>query len=295
MRARAREREVVATAPVQDQEARKEVGVTWPVFDFGETLYVIDVNCFVHRFFYTMSGRCAYGVIEFVDRILRECEPEHFVAARDLPFPTFRDTLFPKDGDGGGYKGHREPADATILERIRWTEEMLIDVHGVPVFAVREFEADDLIATVVHQAKAAGLNVVVVGLDKDLMQLIDNTCVLWDGKRVIDAAAVQTKFGVRPDQLRDYLAIVGDGADNVPGVHGLGPAAAVEILEEFHNLNYALDVACSAHGHPFFMRRPRYREMLRAQKSKALLSQKLVTLAHEAPIKLDLQETRRSR
>lgn len=266
-----------------------------PEFGADDALYLFDLYCWVYRFFHTIGGRCAHGVIEFVGKILQERDPRHFIVCRDLPFPTFRSQLSPKNHENGtGYKAHRTAPDATLLERLRWTHEMLEDVYGIPVYGKRGFEADDLIAALATQAKEAGMRVVIVAHDKDLMQLVDERCIMWDGKRVIGPDDVEQKFNVRASQLRDYLAICGDGADNIPGIKGAGPQAATEILKEFQTLDYALEVALSSHGHPFFLRKPRYRELLRQQHEAARLSQKLVTLAHDAPIKLDANEVRRA-
>lgn len=253
-----------------------------------EALYIIDLHCFMHRFWATMGGRCAHGFTNFLGNLIRAQEPSHIVVCTDLPHPTFRHELAPTQ-----YKAHREPPDATLLERLRWARELTEDAFGIPVIGRIRYEADDLIATLAQRAKSQSMPVVILALDKDLMQLVDDLCVMWDGKkRVVGPADVETKFGIRPDQLRDYLAIVGDTADSVPGVHGAGPAAAVEILREFQTLDYALEVACSAHGHPFFMRRPRWRQMLREQVKSVRLSQKLVTLAFDAPIDHKIEDLR---
>lgn len=258
-----------------------------------DALYVLDLSCWMYRFYATTQGRAAHCFIEFVSRIIHMQRPAYFAVCCDTPWPTFRHLLAPKRETSAakpeGYKAQRPPPDPTLLERIRWAREMLEDVHGLKIYAERGFEADDLIATLVRHAKADGMRSVVLALDKDLMQLVDETCVLWDGKdNVVGPAEVLAKFGVRPDQLRDYLAIVGDSSDNVPGVRGAGPKAAVEILHDMHTLDYALEVARASYSTPFFQKRPRYRELLRADQAGVQLSQKLVTLASDVPISFDL-------
>lgn len=268
---------------------------TLPEAGAPDALYILDLHCWLYRYWATVQGRAAHCFIEMVGKILRNYQPAHFVVCRDVPGGTFRHELLrPQEGVTKGYKGHREAPDPTLLERIRWAHELLEDVHGIPVYGRRGFEADDLIAALAQQAKDRGMRVVLVGKDKDLMQLVDDRCVMWDGKReVLGPVEVQARFGVRPDQLRDYLAIIGDGADNVPGVKGAGPKAAVEILNEFGSLDEALAVAKFPYDRPFFQRYPRYREMLRSQHEQALLSQRLVSLAFDAPVTLDLKESAR--
>jgi hypothetical protein len=139
-----------------------------------------------------------------------------------------------------------------------------------------------------------GMRVVIVASDKDLMQLVDGQCVLWDGKDTVTGIEeVEKRFGVHVYQLRDYLAICGDSSDNVPGLKGAGPKAAVAILNKFGTLQAALDSACTDLLEPFWARHTKYRSMLRAQHDAVLLSQRLVTLAHDAPVALNTEETQR--
>lgn len=252
-----------------------------------DALYVLDLSCWMHRFFHTIGGRCAHGLVEMVGRIIRDQEPAFMAVACDMRWPTFRHEIAPKI-----YKANREPPDPTLLERMRWAREMLVDVHGLKLYAKRGFEADDIIATLTRLGLENGMRVVIVGVDKDLMQLVDGErVVMWDGKnRVIGIEEVVERFGVRPDQMRDYLAIVGDTSDNVPGIHGAGPKAAKEILGEFGSLGQALECVRFPYDRPFFMRSPRYRELLVAERARAELSQKLVTLAANVPITFDRTE-----
>ena len=256
-------------------------------------LYLLDLSCFIYRFFATVQRGAAQCFIEFVAKVMRTQRPAFFAVCTDTPWPTFRHELAPKRDDKTGYKAQRPPPDVNLLEQIRHAKELLEDVFGLPIYARKGFEADDLIATLAQQAQAEGMKVVILAHDKDLMQLVNDECVLWDGKgRVTGPDEVVEKFGVRPDQLGDYLAIVGDSADNVPGLRGAGPKAAVEILGEHQTLAYALDLAGSSYSSPFFQRRPRYREMLRTEREAVLLSKKLVTLADNVPIDWNLEELR---
>lgn len=263
------------------------------------TLYMFDLHCWLHRLFRTMGGRCAHGFIEMVGKILRNQRPSHAAIVTDLPFPTFRNELAPKRG-GDGYKAHREPPDPTLLERLRWARWLSEDIFGLPVFAARGYEADDLIAALHAQARARGMRVVIVGLDKDLAQLCDGATVMWDGKSsVTGCEEVLAKFGVRADQLRDYLAICGDTADNIPGVKGMGPKAAAELLQAFGSLEAALEHARDMHGegklHELFRRRPKYRDLLIRADGDGLveLSIKLATLAAHAPLNHTIDDCKR--
>ncbi len=257
-------------------------------------LYIVDLHCWMHRFFATTQGRAAHCFLDFVGGILRDREPALFAVCTDLPHPTFRNDLAPKRG-GTGYKANREGPDPQLLERLRWARELLQDVYGIPVYGAKGYEADDLIAALTKQAKEAGVFVVLLALDKDLMQLVDDRCLMWDGKKsVVGPEDVEKKFGVRVDQLRDYLAIVGDTSDNVPGVKGMGPKAAVELLKEFGTLDQAVAQAhIMCPKRPFFKANPRYQAMLTEQAAGAELSQRLIQLAFDAPVTFNRQDLAR--
>ncbi len=251
-----------------------------------EKLFVFDLSCWVHRYWAKMQGRAAHGFINLLEKVIDAEAPSHVCICADLPFPNFRHDLAPDL-----YKVRRGPKDPTLVERLRWAEEMALDLHGVTTFSAIGYEADDLIATVVKQTE---IPVVLMALDKDLMQLVDDERVsMWDGKGPhVRPAAVFDKFGVRPAQLRDYLALVGDTADCVPGVHGLGPKAAVEILTEYGTLDQALRVALDVRPDAFFKRHLRYRSILREQCEEAKLYQKLIALEDAAPIDFKLEALR---
>lgn len=262
-----------------------------------DAFFVVDLHCWMHRFFRTMGGRCAHGFIEMMGKLIRQQRPAYLAVATDLPFPTFRATLYPKRaGTSEGYKAHRDPPDPTLLERIRWAKEMVVDVFGIPVFSKKGFEADDVIAALHGAVRARDMRFVVIGLDKDLAQLCDEKTVLWDGKNeVTGIPEVIAKFGVRPDQLRDYLAIVGDTADNIPGVKGMGPKAAAELLQAYGSLEEALREALDSElkSKGLFRERPRYREMLIAHQAEAELSIQLATLATDTHLTHTIEECRR--
>lgn len=257
-----------------------------------DAVYVLDLHCWVHRFHATTGSWAARNFLDFVTKLLFLQRPTYFAVCGDLRAPTFRHALMPRREAGDGYKQNRKPVDGSVLEQIRVSKELLDDICGFQTIVKKGFEADDLIAAIVQQAKAAGMRAVVLGLDKDLMQLVDDACVMWDGKqKVVGPTEVQHKFGVQPAQVRDYLAICGDTVDNVPGVKGLGPGAARKILTEFWDLPEALQKAEDEPKHRLWGAHPAYRKHLREQREQAELSRKLVTLADDC-INIDFEEIR---
>jgi DNA polymerase-1 len=255
-----------------------------------DVLYVLDLSAWVHRYWATTQGRAAHGFASFLGRILRERQPAYAAVCADLPFPTFRHDLAPEL-----YKAQRADKEPALLERLRWARELSEDVWGVRVISKRGYEADDLIAALASRAVAQGLRVVIVALDKDLMQLVDDSrVVMWDGReKVWGTSEVHEKFGVYPHQLGDYLALVGDAADNVPGVRSIGPRAARDILEACGDLTTALHQAGAAKGsRGIFESASGWRNALKKHASTARLCRELVALASDAPLPFTVEDCR---
>lgn len=149
------------------------------------------------------------------------------------------------------YKANRPESDAPLQHQISLARDILA-ADGFPIWAVKGFEADDLIATGVARALALGLDVLIVSADKDLLQLVGphvRAMSVRDGS-ILDAAAVTTKFGVTPEQMRDYLTLVGDTADNIKGAAGIGPKKAADLLAKYGSLD-GIYQALAEHGSQF--------------------------------------------
>jgi len=166
------------------------------------------------------------------------------LVAFDLPGATFRNE------DQSDYKATRPPMPNSLRPQIDAMRE-LCRCLDLPAVSVEGFEADDVIATCAESARRSGAaSVVIVTTDKDLMQLVTDSNAttrisLWNDqkKKAIDAAAVEERYGVRPDQMGDLLALMGDSSDNVPGVPGIGPKSAAKLLNEHHDLESVLAAA----------------------------------------------------
>src|SRR5271170_6863309 len=158
----------------------------------------------------------------------------------------------------------------------------IIRAWNVACFAHEGLEADDLIAAATARALTEGKRVVIVSADKDLMQLVrdeDQSVLLWDSMRdrVYGAEEVRAKLGVLPSRVRDFLALTGDTSDNVPGVPGVGPKTATDLLDQFGSLE-------AVYGATDKVSKPKLRESLRAHEQDARMSLQLVTLDAGAPL-----------
>ena len=211
-----------------------------------------------------------HGVTNMLRKLLEEVNPSHMVVVFDAKGPTFRNDLYPE------YKAHRPPMPEDLVEQIEPLHE-LIRLMGIPLLAVPGVEADDVIGTLAHQATQLGIDTLVSTGDKDMAQLVNGHVTLvntMDGK-TLDEAGVVEKFGVRPERIVDYLALMGDKVDNIPGVPKCGPKTAVKWLAEYDSLEGVMAHADQVKG--------KIGESLRASLDFLPLSYRLAT------IKLDVE------
>ncbi len=212
-----------------------------------------------------------YGFARTLLKLLREYPSRYIAVAFDSRGETFRHKLYTE------YKAHRPTMDEALAVQIPKVKELL-DAFGIPMAAVEGFEADDLIATLTQHGVEQGFRVLIVSSDKDLMQLVNEKVNMLKPPRdprkeleLLDAKGVEEYLGVPPQKVIDFLALVGDAVDNVPGVPGIGEKTARDLLERFGSLEEILKNAESIES-------KRVRESLLAHKDKALLSKELVQL-----------------
>jgi 5'-3' exonuclease len=222
----------------------------------------------------------AHGFTSTLVRMLGEMRPTHFVSVFDHAMTSFRNDLW------ATYKEGRTEAPADLEPQFDLCEEAARAL-GTPLLVVPDFEADDAIATAADAVVAQGADAVVVTSDKDLAQLVreDGRVTLLDfakGRR-FDAAGVRERFGVAPAQIPDWLALVGDAVDNLPGVPGIGPKTAAQVLGGFASLD-AIPTACE----PWRALGIRGADGLAARfaehRERALAVRELARLRHDVPI-----------
>ena len=252
-----------------------------------DVLYLVDLSGYVFRAYHALpplsSSRgepthAVLGTVNMLQKIVAERRPHLFVVAMDSRGPTFRHAVDVR------YKATR-PAPPPDLSQQMARVEQIVHAWDVACFARDGFEADDLIASVTARSLAEGWRVVVVTADKDLMQLVrdgDDRVVLWDSMRdrVYGPREVSEKLGVPPSQVRDFLALTGDTSDNVPGVPGVGPKTAADLLGQFGSIE-------GIFANVDQVARPKLRESLKAHEADARVSQRLVTLDGSSPIEWD--------
>ena len=245
-------------------------------------LFLIDGNNQMYRAYHAIHGltgpdgrstNAVYGFITMLRKLLSDQQPDLVAAAFDLKGPTFRHEL------AADYKATRRPMPEDLVEQVSWVHEACAAL-GVPVVTHAGFEADDVIGTLATQAVATGLEVVVVTGDKDFFQLVGDRIRVFnprDEGAWYDDAGVLEKFGVRPDQVVDVLALMGDASDNVKGVPGIGEKGARELLADFGSLDWLLE-------HADELPKKKYRTALTEHADDARRSRDLVRLCTDVPV-----------
>jgi DNA polymerase-1 len=248
-------------------------------------VHLVDGSAQFHRAYFAIRGlatsrglptNATYGFTTMLEKLIADERPSHLAIVFDAAGPTFRDEMF------ADYKANRPKMDDELAVQFPYVRRVC-EAFSVPVIEEPGVEADDVIATLARQAVAQGFRVVVVTADKDLLQLVDGDVQVLNpgregsGSTLFDAAAVEAKWGVRPEQIADVLALMGDAVDNVPGVPGIGEKGARDLIREHGSLEALL-------AHAADVKRKAYREGLLAHAEDARLSKRLVTLRADVPV-----------
>lgn len=204
------------------------------------TILLIDGSSFIFRAFYAIRNLSApngtptnaiYGVINMLKQMQKKYTTPYWVCVFDSSGKTFRDDIYPE------YKANRRECPAELRPQFPYIYD-IIDKLGIPVIIQDNVEADDVIATIAKKYAALNYKILIATGDKDFAQIVDDKITLVNtmNNEVLDVAGVVNKFGVRPDQIIDYLLLVGDNVDNVPGVMKCGPKTAQRWLNEYENI-----------------------------------------------------------
>ena len=262
------------------------------------TLFLVDGYALIYRAFFALISRplrtsrgentsAAWGVANFLLRLRAKYHPDYVVWVNDAG-DSFRTETYPE------YKSTREKLDDEMQADFdRAVEHVadLLEAFRIPVATVQGYEADDVIGTLAMQAAGRGLQAVIVSGDKDFYQLIGPGVALLNPGRGgpagveelwVDESNAADRLGVPPRQVIDYLAMVGDSSDNVPGVKGIGDKGARQLLEQYGDLETIL-------AHAAEVTQKRSREALLAHAGEARLSRDLVTIRRDVPVDLDLE------
>ncbi|MCZ2121490.1 MAG: DNA polymerase I [Anaerolineales bacterium] len=256
------------------------------------TLYLIDGHALAYRMYFaltaggggssrwqTSTGQPTAGVYGFAReliRVLDQEKPEYLAVAFDVG-KTFRDQIFPE------YKGTREKMPDDLRPQIERIREM-VDAFNIPRLEMEGYEADDVLGSIAKAAAEQGLGVKIITGDRDLLQLVNERTAVYlagDNQTYITDQDVIKKLGVRPNQVVDYKAIVGDTSDNIPGIKGVGEKTAIALLEKFNTLDAIYENLDQVEN--------RWRGKFETNKEAAYMSRDLARIEVNLNIKLDLE------
>lgn len=251
---------------------------------------LVDGSSYLYRAYHAMppltnaqgqSTGTIYGVINMLRKLLRDYKPRHIAVVFDAKGKTFRDDLYSE------YKAHRPPMPDDLREQIESIHD-IIKAMGLPLLMIDGVEADDVIGTLAKQATEQGIETIISTGDKDMAQLVNEHITLINtmSNTITDVAAVHEKYGISPAQIIDYLALMGDKVDNIPGVPSVGPKTATKLLQQYHTLDGVIAHADEVKG--------KLGEKLREAIPDLPLSYQLATIKLdvdlvESPTSLELQ------
>jgi DNA polymerase-1 len=258
--------------------------------DPAPLLTLIDASGFIFRAYHAIQSlstsrgiptNAVYGFTRMLLKTMRELQPTHLALCFDKQSRSGRQEIDPS------YKANRPGPPPDLIPQFELIRRV-VEVLQVPVLEFAGWEADDVIGTLVRAARAQGYRVEVVTGDKDLVQLVDEQVTLYDPMydRHTGPKEALERFGVPPGQMRDYLALVGDAIDNVAKVPGIGPKTAVELLQQFGDVETVLAQLDQ-------VKKPKVRESLRAHADSLLRSKQLVSIRGDLPIETDIARLER--
>ncbi len=265
-----------------------------------DRLILIDGNAILHRAFHALPPltnkkgeivNAVYGFFSMFLKILEDQKPDFIIVCFDKKAPTFRKELFV------GYQAKRPKMSEDLIPQVKFVHEILVKAK-VEIFEVDGYEADDLIGTIAYQTqnsklKTQNLETIIVSGDRDLLQLVNGRVKMiapvtgLTNMLIFDEAKVEEKYGIKPSQIVDYKALVGDASDNYPGVAGIGPKTAVTLIKEYGNLENIYKNLEKITG-----KNPNLALKLAEGAEAAGLAQKLAGIVLDAPITLDMEKAR---
>lgn len=246
-----------------------------------QTIYLIDASAFIYRAFHALAPltnskgfqtNAVFGFINILRRLAKDRQPHYAAVCFDSRGPVFRHEMYHQ------YKANRPPMPDELAAQIPFIKQVATAL-GYRGFEQQGIEADDLIASAALQLSKKGHQVVIVSGDKDLLQLVSGQVTMWDpmNDRTMDRAAVKARYQVVPEQLLDCFALMGDSADNVPGVPGVGPKSAAKLIGQYQTLDALYEQIDD-------LKKSKMKQNLIQYQHEALLSRELIRLKLDIPL-----------
>lgn len=261
------------------------------------TLFLIDGNSYAYRAFYAIKGltnskgqptNAVFGFTKMLLRVLKIENPDYIAVVFDFPAPTFRHKEFKE------YKLDRQPMPEDLKLQFGLIKEVL-KAMNISIFEKEGFEADDILATLAKKAESKGIKTKIMTSDKDILQLVNETIkVVRDASAIpsaykedliYDRAKVKEKFNVEPEKIPDFLALMGDKADNMPGISGIGEKTAASLISKFKSLEGII-------SNINLIENEKIKDEIETNKDRLFLIRKLLKLVEDVPIDFDFESLR---
>jgi DNA polymerase-1 len=251
------------------------------------TLYLIDGNSYIYRAFYAIRGLTAsdgtptnaiFGFTNMILKILKEKSPDYFAIVFDAPGPTHRHEAYKE------YKAHRKPMPDDLRPQIPLIKEV-VQAFNIPMMEMSGYEADDILAHIAKDAESAGMDVFIVTGDKDMCQAVTSRVKLYDTmkEKITEEKDIIERYGVKPSQFAEIIALMGDASDNIPGAPGIGEKTAMKLLQEFGDLENLI----SNHEE---IKNTRARNAVAGNIENIRLSKDLATLHPDVPLEIQVKD-----
>ncbi len=255
--------------------------------------YLLDGTAICYRAYYAYATKnlhnskglptnVPYGFLLVLKKLLADNKPDGIMVAFDVKGPTFRHEKLDT------YKANRKPTPDDLIAQIPYVKR-IVEAHRIPVVEKQGYEADDVMGTLAHDLRKKGHEVVIVTSDKDICQLVGDQIRVMDPAKeyaLLGPIEVREKLGVAPDQVIDYLAMVGDASDNIPGVPGIGPKTAVELIQEFKTLDGVYRNLDKVKGES-------KKRALQENEPVARLARELATIDCDVPLHISIDDMKR--
>ncbi|MCK5584358.1 MAG: hypothetical protein KAI33_11225, partial [Elusimicrobiales bacterium] len=261
----------------------------------SKTVFIIDAHAYLHKSYHAIRNLsnskgeevgALFGFYKMMASLVKKKKPDYVAVCFDSPGKTFRNEMFPE------YKANRKETDPALKNQLNIARDLTKALGLKPVY-LQGFEADDIISTVAREFSEKDIEVIIVSGDKDITQLVGGNIKLWDGQKpsYTGSEGVFEKFGVRPNRVLDYLSLIGDSSDNIPGAKGIGPKGALKLFERYGSLDEIIRAAAKKDvTEKSKTAMDKLLDKVFASLDNILLSKKLIILDDKTPIEIKIED-----
>lgn len=254
-------------------------------------VFLVDGSGYIFRAYFAVSPlstragfptNALFGFFKMLIKLISQRDSRHIVMVFDTGQKTFRHEMYPE------YKANRPECPADLVKQMPYFRD-ISRALGLRVLEEVGYEADDIIGTLARRLERSGIETVIISGDKDLMQLVDQNVTIWDAMKDqhIDRKGVEEKFGVGPEKVVEILGLMGDSSDNVPGVEGVGPKTAEQLIKLYGSVEEVLNKSAEIGANSAIRNRKKVAEAIELGKETARLSRRLVEINCDVPLKFN--------